>query len=398
MNFVIFSPRFYPQNDPEAYCATRFASALSKRGHRVAVVTLACKDEDFERSYDVLLDRSIEITRIETKNRKSLYPHINFRWFTVLEDDSCNYGAYRRVLNSILKKYVNPILITRTHPIGAAIVGYYCRKNAYRWIAHFSDPIPWFQWTCRLVELQKTMLRFWLRRVFRSADLISITCERAKRFYQETLGTVAYDVKWVLAEHIGDFKLVKSENNNQRISMGTIAHFGAMYYGRGKQILMAVEQLNEEGFKCEFIQDREVKDATLREAFANCRHAFIASQEDSEVKDRAKRAQVSFVADFDSDLSYSPFLMSKFVYQIYEDKPLVVLAKKDSAKHDYCMRFPEAGLFYADMDDNASLKVAIKQAMRANLSEIDRRRIRKHFSDECVIDQFFEGVSALEVE
>jgi len=39
MNIVIFSRNFYPQNDAEAFCTTRFASALAEIGHNVHVVT-----------------------------------------------------------------------------------------------------------------------------------------------------------------------------------------------------------------------------------------------------------------------------------------------------------------------------------------------------------------------
>ena len=129
-------------------------------------------------------------------------------------------------------------------------------------------------------------------------------------------------------------------------------------------------------------------------------HCFILDENATdELRARAKDAQVSFVADFNSEgLPYSPYLMSKFVYQLFADKPMVVFSKLDSEKHDYCVAYPEAGLFFADMKEPGSLEKAIKAALECDPKKIDRRRIRERFSEEHIAAEFIEQLECEDLD
>ena len=62
----------------------------------------------------------------------------------------------------------------------------------------------------------------------------------------------------------------------------------------------------------------------------------------------------------------------------------------DSEKHDYCVAYPEAGLFFADMKESGSIEGAIKAALNCDPKKIDRRRIRERFSEERIAAEFIE--------
>lgn len=358
---------------------------------------------------DRLMSPVIKISRVKSPVGIRLkYPYINLHWLTVLEDDVCLMPAYVNLTRQILGQYEKPILITRTYSWLALYVGWHCRRYATKWIAHFSDPMLNFRPWCRLAYLRLWSLKFWMRRAMRHADAISVTCKRVRWYYREQLGPCVDRAKFILATHIGDFKLSQlatqsdnlasspvaieqSKNPNNR----TILHDGDIYGGRGLQILEAVRNLNEQGIAVDFIQGRRVKNEGERKRILSTPHCFILDENASEeLRARAKAAQVSFVADFNTEgLSYSPFLMSKFVYQIYEDKPMVVLSKLESEKHDYCVRYPEAGLFFADMKEAGSLERAIKAALAADPSTFDRTRIRAAFSEEKIAADFIEQLN-----
>jgi len=166
-----------------------------------------------------------------------------------------------------------------------------------------------------------------------------------------------------------------------------------MYYGRGELILDAVEELNREGVQCTFVQDRSVNE-TLTEKFRHYPHAVLMNGRCTAEESMAlmNTATAVFVADFNCDISYSPYLMSKFVYQLFGDKPMIVYAKVDSEKHDYCVQYPEAGLFFAEQGNLESFVEACRAALMCDSSRIDRRAIRRVFSDEQIARDFIERI------
>lgn len=396
MNFVLLCPLFWPRDNAEAYCSTRFASALAKAGHNVHVV--AAKDKEAEKNckYGVLLHKDVKVDFVPIPKKKSLYPHFNLKWLTLRDDNSYSGDAYCKVLKDVLSRYDKPILVTRTYPLIALYVGWRCRKYAYKWIPHFSDPIPWYPER----PVKTFLLRLWLRRAFRDSDMVSVTCSRVLRFYRETLGACVDGRKWTLAEHIGDTKLdaifAQGDEKTDVISEGYIVHSGDMYFGRGLEIVPAIEELNREGIGCEFIQDRMPMDAKVIRAFEGAKHCHIVtSTNDPELKVKARSAQVSLMVDFNSSREYSPFLLSKLVYQLFTDRPLVLISKIDSVSYDYSNEYPEAGLFFGNIDNRKSIKEAVKKALMCDPMTFDRSKIRAHFSEDEVAKRFVGDIERL---
>lgn len=402
IDFVIFSPNFFPRSDAEAYCATRFASALAVAGHRVHVVTLTLPKGETPADYGVLVHPGVQITPVARVDGRTRWPHVDLRTMTVGDNRILEIPGCVAKVKEALAAFERPVLITRTEPLLAAYVGYACRKSAARWIAHFSDPIPWslpgdsFYGAVRDM-LARVMQRFWMRRVFKTADSISVTCLRARRFFRETYGMLADRPPWVVATHIGD-TLLQSVERTGGVGKGVVFHAGDMYYGRGVEMLEAVERLNARGIPCELIQARHSPyDDTTRTAFVGRPHCHVIEPGcDPVLREKAAAAQVSCVVDFAPlSLAYSPRLLSKFAYQVYENRPIVVSSSEDGEMRDFCMRYPEAGLFFAPQGDVDALCLAIERALAADPSAFDRTAIRKEFSAKAVADRFVSFVRDL---
>ena len=396
MEFVIFSPHFFPMRDAEAYCATRFASSLAAAGHRVRVVALGLRNGARPGDYSALVHPDVKISYVERTDGRTRWPHIDLRTVTVSDNDILEIPNCVACVKEALAACERPILVTRTEPKLATYVGYACRRAAYRWVAHFSDPVPWIPPRGSFYDhvrdgLMRVAHRFWMRRVFRTADGVSVTCPQARRFFREVYGPLADSVPWVVTTHIGDYRLQRpGQTDAGPAGKDVILHSGDMYMGRGIAILDAVERLNGRGCACEFIQDRQSAiDGTI-DAIAGHPHCHVIKPGcDPALLEKAAAAQVSYVEDFPPlSLPYSPRLLSKFVYQVYENRPLVVSALEDSEMADLCLRHPEAGLFFARLGDGEALCCAVREALAADPATFDRSAIRWEFSEKIVSETF----------
>lgn len=382
MNFVIFSYNFLPLNDAEAYCTTRFASALAFMGHNVTVVTMDHKSGVTENVYDQLVSKDLQIVRLPVL-RKERPLTDRLRYFTYEWEAVCFSSCIKKV-KEILSKTKDPILITRSNPLASSIVGWHCRKFAKKWIAHLSDPIPIPGRDTDWKNFHKYVNIFWMNRVLRDADIVSVTCPNAIRAFHDKYGSVTKKTKFIVTPHIGDPPLSQSSSpgNIAGNQLRQIVHKGIMCHGRGAEALIeAVSELNKKGEKCEFIQCGQVDD--VGHLFEN--NPFARRQDRIE-------GDVEYIPDLDVPLSYCPFLASKFVYRVYDNKPILLYTNKDSLSAQLAMKYPEAGIFFADNSKAGALKETLKKALSFDPATIDRSRIRQEFTRERIGNDFLSAI------
>lgn len=388
MNFVIFSYHFLPMAGAESYCTTRFASALAQAGHDVHVVTMDWPKSVSDKVYDTLVNPSIKITRVPLRKPVRAPIWSRMRYFTH-EWESVNVLACIKVLKKVLQNIDSPILVSRTHPIVSLIVAWHCRKYAEKWIAHLSDPIPFYGG-----KLKRALMRLWCKRAFRDADGISVTCENAIRFYREFYGKSCDVSKMFVTPHIGDPWLASDERFSKPTEFPMIAHTGLFYAGRGAEpLLAAIKELNDGGCRCHFAQVGEV-DSGIKDVFkGNPDVTQLENLSPSLSTAVMEAADALFVSDLQLPWTYIPYVPSKFAYQIFTDKPMVVFTKKDSMMGWCCRQYQSAGLFFADSDNPSSLVGAIRSAVDAveNKVEFDRAAIRKVFSPKEVSKNFIRS-------
>lgn len=244
--------------------------------------------------------------------------------------------------------------------------------------------------------MKRYLMELWCKRAFRDADAISLTCENAKRFYAEHYGRIFADTKVLITPHIGEPWLSANEQFKRSDDLPLLAHTGLFYAGRGaRPLLSAIAELATEGFPCQFVQVGEV-DSPIENVFKNmpqvqqiddCSPSLSAAV--------VEAADVLYVADVQLKGDYIPYMPSKFAYQIFTDKPMVVYTKKDSPMAQYCRRYPEAGLFFADLDSEGSLKMALESALRCVGKRVCREGLRHDFCAAVVAKQTAENIAML---
>lgn len=395
MNFVVLAHSFPPENGPECFCSGRFASALAAAGHAVHVVTLERKTPRVSREvYDVLVDPRIKVTTFADRGvEKPFWSRLRF--FTH-EPSSANFVNGINALKSVLSQYENPILVSRANPIASHIIAWHCRKLAHKWIAHFSDPIPFLGTSTLSFRVKSWMSRFWVRRTLRAADGVSLTNENVNRFYTDTYGRDFTNKPVVVAAHVGEPALTGSSVFSRKTNAAMIVHCGTLTGSRGaRQIVEAVASLNENGVPAEFYEVGDL-DPALKDFFAGARYVQVLPNlaPDYGIAVSAQ-ADVVFIPDLETSLPYAPFLPSKFVYQLFYDKPIVVFTRNGSTMEKLVRRYPQAGVFFADCKQPQALKDALLQAIQFDRSKMEREAIRSLFTRQTVGGTFARFVSEI---
>lgn len=388
MRFVIASFHFLPMAGAEAYCTTRFASALAASGHEVTVVTMDWPQQVSDDVITKLIDPRLSVVRVPlaVPTRAPVAARL---WYMTHEWDSVNLPSFIAALRGVLKGRPESVLISRTHPMVSLIGAWHCRHLAAQWIAHFSDPIPFYGG-----KLKQGLMRLWCRRAFREANGISVTCANAVRFFKEAYGLSFPSERAFVTPHLGDPWLGTNERFERIDDLPMIVHTGLFYAGRGAlPLLEAMRTLAAAGFGCRFVQVGEV-DPAIRGVFSGVPNVSEVSDKSPSLSAAVVEASdVSFVSDVQLPGDYIPYMPSKFVYQLFTDKPMVIYTKCDSPMGQCCRQFPDSGLYFADADKPETLPDAIRAACQGRA--FDRRDIRARFSPKRVIGDFLSHVNGL---
>lgn len=396
MNFVIFGYSFPPRCGAETFCSARFASALAQAGHNVHVVTMDHPWAISHEVYDFLVDPSIKITRI-TKRPVSKFNVMPMRLKHQMRgNEAVDFDNCVKTLRSVLRATESPVLISRSMPEVSCMVAWHCRKYASKWIAHFSDPFPWDMGRWQTIKgwfVSRWELA-WGRRIIRDSDAVSLTCESAKQVFHQMYGALFDAKKVIISTHIGEPPLVTRRTWKRDCDGTLIIHAGWLCRERGGlKMLEAIRQLNSGGQRFYFYQ--------IGSAAAEVEAMLGQSNKTKQVVDAspdlamaiANSADICFIPDLQTDLGYSPFLPSKFVYQLFTDIPIVVYTSKNSEMARYAMRFPLAGIVFADIEEDGSLTLAIQKAANLEKNDIQRASVRSLFSRKAICENVERGLS-----
>lgn len=395
MDFVIYSRNFLPLNDAEGYCTARFANALASSGHHVHMVTMDHPQQVPQDVCDELMPMVKTITRVPSKGAvKSYYPRIRYQ---TPEWDAIDYGESIRCLTRVLSGYDKPILISRMAPAASGIVSWHCRKYAWKWIHHFSDPYPLYLKGGFLGGLMNLFTHRWARRFIHDSDLCTVTCNEVLRFFDERLGRIDHG-HFHLLPHIGDPFLKSSGEPLPIKGKRIIAHTGNCYDGRyASELVSELQLLSKRRSDLALLQagNMGAGDVELIQQSGLCFHKLELTNPRM-ASSIFEQANVNLVIDLKTDLGHTPFIPSKFVYLLFTDRPIVVYARPDSWMYSLVQDYPEAGIHFADVQNRGELAQVLDKALSScDSARVDRSGIRKLFSARRVIEDFLGRVAQL---
>ncbi len=398
MTFVVFSWNFVPQNDPEAFCTTRFASALAAEGHDVCVVTPEREPSISDATIRQLLDHRVRVVRFRIpaffRSRFWRFWDVRLRFNTWTTFFSA--FASRSLLN-ILDMEKGAILVTRSAPDISAYVGYRCRRHAHRWVAHFSDPFPYF-FTCRTRRDRFIYRRSiqWGRKILNAADAISVTCANVLSVFQQRYGAdfEANKRKFVVVPHIGNPLLVPDQEA-PALGAGSILHCGALTPERyRKELADELCLLKGKGDQFRFLLAGSMPAGFSAQLGGK---GIVCSQirlvDPSETTSLYRQASICLVVDTKGPYSTSPYCPSKFVYQLFSDCPIVVFTTRGSAMDLCAKRYPDAGIWTAHPEVKGELAESLHAALASGRRfDAERENARRSFFSKNVASSFVDFV------
>lgn len=340
LTIVCVSYNSPPQNDAEAICTARLLSAIAEAGHEVHWITAA---------HARTLDESVENEIVNPKIRISRIPDRESGPSGRLGLE-LKYQAHVPYIGWIepavaaarqkLREHSGAVLLTRSMPVVSNIVGYYCRRIAAVWVAHFSDPYPFSFSTHKGIATTAAMFFHsrWARRIISNADLITVTCANAIRFMEERLGMNFRD-RVQIVTHLAVPKLIRGDTVLQRESGEFwLAHFGALMRHRNPDELLAgLERAAQRIPTLKFLQLGHI------DTGVSTQHRFgttLRLENDKNLSPRAasdlrEQVDVNVIVDADIGSDYSPFIASKYPHSVCSGRPLLMLSHPDSAMNYY---------------------------------------------------------------
>lgn len=336
MDVVCVSHNAPPLNDAEALCTIRLLSALAEYGANVHLVA-ADLPPSLEPSVQAeLMDKRIKTTYVPA--RSGLLGRLAAAARFQFHGQRIEWIAPAvREARVILRQSRKPVLLTRAFPMVSNLVGFYCRKDAKAWVAHFSDPYPPFEWRDHWYSSTvRPVNRMWARRILKHADLVTVTCPNAIRYIEEKSG-FSFRHKAEVVPHLalpklkpGTFKLDRKPDEF------VIAYIGTLMTRRRPDLLLRAALLAMERHpEIRFLQYGHVDEGILRlcrssPAFRRLDIRHISNLSPRDAADLQEQVDVNVIVDTDLGLSYSPFILSKFPHSVCAGRPMLMLSSQDS--------------------------------------------------------------------
>lgn len=323
-------------NDAEALCTIRLLSALVEYGANVHLIAADLPPTLDQTIQQELMDKRIRTTyvRADAGRFSRLKAGVKFQFHSQRLEW---IEPAIKATDEVLKEYKDPVLMTRAFPLASNIVGYHCRKNARAWVAHFSDPYPPFEWQNHWYSrFVRPIHRRWARRILKTADLVTVTCENVIPYIEEKSG-MPFRHKSEVVSHLalpkikrGTFKLDRKPDEF------VIAYIGTMMVRRRPDLLLKGALLAMERHpEIRFLQYGHVDEEILNlckssPAFQRLDMRHIGNLSPRDAADLQEQVDVNVIVDTDLGLPSSPFILSKYPHSVCAGRPMLMLSAENS--------------------------------------------------------------------
>jgi glycosyltransferase involved in cell wall biosynthesis len=203
-HILYISPAFVPRCDSEAFCSAKFVTALSESGAALKVLTCpgyGSQAVDGSSSWQNVRKHVVNFPVPSHKDRvQSLRMAVRFqtrsfaRWI----------GAAVEEAKRLHRQRPFDVVYSRSLPMFGHIAGYWCaEKLDIPWIANVNDPWDWHLFPVGRVDkaqIPGAISSFWMRRTFRSADLVTYPNDRLHAYHLGVSG-IPHDA--LIIPHVG---------------------------------------------------------------------------------------------------------------------------------------------------------------------------------------------------
>jgi hypothetical protein len=401
LKIVCFSHNAPPQNDPEAFCTARFLSALSAHGSDVHLITMVHPDAIEREVTEKLLDPWIRLTRLEREQSSAASRAAAIRNGVIGEEAAAFAKCVAAVREALARAGKGrAILLTRAYPAFSNMVGYACRREAAVWIAHFSDPFPGFGMYSRRNGWRAHVDHWWARRILSSADLVTVACRNALRWFSEKvcsdLAAKVHVVYPIGFPHLTDVAAAYTAASAEC----RFTHVG--YWSERRYMRRVLEEFTAAASEVPgiFLHHLGATDVPGRSLLKAAAHSILAPGSDSIASPLAAsrllaESDVNMVIDQNDGLGYSPYLASKFAYAVAAGRPILAIGEADSEVALLCRE--HGGFYFADITRPGALQRSLVAVARTSptLRARPSESLQRVFRPGTVAGAFLDRVDAL---
>jgi hypothetical protein len=406
---LCISPYFPPLANAESICSGKMINELRRAGLDVTVLTVAYRADHPGAVYDEsLLWRGLKsITTAIPTHGNIAKPRSGL--LAIKYQVSSWPRWIHKVVRVATEMHTNrpfQMLYSRSYPMVAHVAAFWLqRKLRIPWIANINDP-----WDVDMVpngaqtgEMLRGVSRMWMRRVFKTADVITFPSERLLGFHSQ-LSEIT--TRTSIVPHIG-----YAANSAQRAnSEFVILHAGKL--GSAEITRRGVTRSFLEGFRK--FAEALPSDAGMQPKFV------LVGPHDTETERWAAELGVAEKLEFTGRVDYEAslahiatasvclliegrfatgiFLPSKLADYVAAGKPIIALSPKTGVVDDLAGRF--RGILRVDLDDpdaiSRTLAVCFSAHTRGRLDELaPSSELGTYFDGDAIARAFCELVSKL---
>jgi glycosyltransferase involved in cell wall biosynthesis len=332
---LVIAYAFPPSLGAEALCTGKVVAALVKKGFEVTVITADRPSQMTDGEFQSIIPPGVRLFPIRDpglSSKRNFFTKLKRTMTLVSDAGSLWIKPALKFANEIINEEQFHVVYTRSLPGTSAIVGYKLRKYGLPFIAHFSDPWPapdYFHFG----TIRDLLSKLWFRRIARSADALSFTCEATMKYILKKIPRLKD--KCFLATHIGHLMSVSADVIECSSREFRIVHCGS-FTGRRTPFTLLDSFARfvsrfKDGNRVKLLfaghSDWDIEEEVRRRGIENCVEALgpVGLQK---AADMIRNASVLVIIEASQEEPL--FLPSKFADYIQARKRILALTPKNS--------------------------------------------------------------------
>lgn len=382
-NLKILLISYYYGNTASGVISKRVAGQLTKRGHKVIVVTQSEVEVSGEKESGVevvsvkdIWNQGGFISRIIQKIKRSNYFYLpNYSWVNKATIASCR----------IVDKYKPDIVYCRTSPEDACYVGYNIHKKyGIPTLQHFSDPVPAPLEYLPCSRKRKSLIKR-ISEVLKAATIVSYGNESMLKYVEEAVGMNLHEKSFVSPDMASgsEIQYVPAQQRNTIV----LVFFGSLYGGRNPYPLFeSIKDLNKNGYKIELQVYSKIGQDVLTI------FPFVKSMEyNSNTIEVLSKANI--LIDLDGDDEIPVFISSKLKDYLLINRPILSITPTESPSRKLLEGLASVRVVENEKEKISKAIIGIMGCPVNDNQYIDRKKLIDYFSPDSVVENLLSEIN-----